>query len=80
MIKLITNIEGDVLGNYVNEVTYVSNVSGQIGREDYIDVPGFIGLSQNLSKAEFTQLLDTPFYFGLTNQSNKAYVTLEINY
>jgi len=80
MIQLITQVEGEVLGNYIDFVPYVSNVSGQIQREDYINVYGFIGLTQNLTKAEYTITFNVPFYFGLTNQSNKEIVTLEINY
>ena len=80
MIELIKSVEGEILGNYIGTVPYVSSISGQIGREDYINLPGFIALTQDLSRAEFTSALEIPFYFGLTNQSNKSYVTLEINY
>jgi hypothetical protein len=80
MIQLITQIKGEVFGNYIDPVQYVSSISGEIQREDYINLNGFIAITQNLSRVEFTSVLDVPYYFGLTNQSNKAFVTLEINY
>lgn len=79
-MNLIKNIQGEILGNYIDVVPYVSNISGQIQQEDYINVYGFIACTQNLSNVEFTSGLDIPFNNGLVDQSNKTIVTLEINY
>lgn len=79
-MNLIKNIQGEVLGNYIDVVPYISNVSGQIQQEDYINVYGFIGCTQNLSKSEFTSSLDILYFNGLVNQTNNTIITLEINY
>jgi hypothetical protein len=80
MIILLKNITGEILGNYEDTVPYISNISGEIQLEDYINLPGFTGLMQNFSRAEYTSALVVPYYFGLANQFNKAVITLEINY
>jgi len=79
-MQLITQVSGEIYGNYIGVVPYITTISAEIHREDYINLSGFIALTQNLSRAEFTEALTTPYYFGLTNQFNNRMITLEINY
>ena len=80
MTQLIRNIQGEVLTNIVADIRYISNITGEIQREDYINLNGFIGYLQNLTRAEETAALTIPQSFGLPNSYNKTIVTLEINY
>ena len=80
MPQLIRNIQGEVLTNIVADIRYISNITGEIQREDYINLNGFIGYLQNLTRAEETSALTIPQSFGLQNSYNKTMVTLEINY
>ena len=79
-MQLIRNIQGEALTNVVGSVIYISNVSGVIQREDYINLNGFTGYLQNLTQVEETQALIIPSHMGLKNTYNKTIVTLEINY
>lgn len=79
-MQLIKNIQGEVLTNVVGDVRYISNITGEIQREDYINLNGFIGYLQNLTRAEETAALNIPQSFGLKDSYNKTMVTLEINY
>lgn len=80
MTQLIRNIQGEVLTNVVDDIRYISNVTGEIQREGYINLNGFVGYLQNLTRAEETAALIIPQSFGLPNSYNKTMVTLEINY
>jgi hypothetical protein len=80
MSQLIRNIQGEVLTNVVDDIRYVSNITAEIQREDYISLNGFVGCLQNLTKAEETAAFTIPQSFGLRNSYNKTMVTLEINY
>lgn len=80
MTQLIRNIQGEVLTNVVDDIRYISNITGEIQREDYINLNGFIGYLQNLTRAEETAALIIPQSFGLKDSYNKTMVTLEINY
>lgn len=79
-MQLIKNIQGEVLTNVVGDIRYISNITGEVQREDYINLNGFVGYLQNLRRAEETAALTIPQSFGLTNSYNKTMVTLEINY
>jgi len=77
---LIKKISGEALKNVSDSILYVSAINGQIQREDYINLYGFIGYTQNLSRVEETSLLNKPSPFGLKNAYDNTIVTLEINY
>ncbi len=77
---LIQNIQGEILRNVNNSVSYVSTLKGEIQREDYINLSGLIAYTQNLSKTEETYGVIKPINFGLIDTYNKTEVTLEINY
>lgn len=77
---LIQNIKGKKLTNIGTNVRYVSVINGKLQKEDYIDLNGFIGFTQNLSKTEETYGMDKPINFGLIDTYNKSNVTLEISY
>lgn len=77
---LIQKISGEILKNVSSSVLYVSNVKGEIQREDYINLNGLIAYTQNLSRTEETYGLTKPNNFGLVDTYNKSIVTLEINY
>jgi hypothetical protein len=80
MTQFIKNIQGEVLTNVIDDIRYISNVTAEIQREDYINLNGFVGYLQNLTRAEETTALIIPQSFGLSNSYNKTMVTLEINY
>ena len=79
-MELFRNIQGEVYPNVIDSINYVSRVTGQIQREDYINLNGFVGFTQNLSRAEFTAALAIPLAFGLKNAYNIKPITLEISY
>jgi hypothetical protein len=77
---LFRNIQGEVYPNVIDSINYVSRVTGEIQREDYINLNGFVAFTQNLSRAEFTAALEIPLAFGLKNAYNIKPITLEISY
>ena len=79
-MQLVRDIQGEAYPNVIDNIVYLSSVSGEIQREDYINLNGFVGFLQNLTKAEETAALTIPLSFGLTNTYNKNIVTLEISY
>lgn len=79
-MQLIRNIQGDTYPNVVDNINYLSTISGDVQREDYVNLNGFVGFLQNLTKAEETAVLSIPSSFGLANTNNKTIVTLEISY
>ena len=80
MAILIRNIEGEVLTNIESSLVYYKSITGEIQREDYINLNGFIAYLQNLSSAEETSRLTKPLNFGLKNQYNKNTITLDVSY
>ena len=80
MIKLIKNIEGEVLRNIVTNVPLLTSVTGEIQREDYINLNGLVAMIQTLSRTEFSKALDSPMEFGLKPSIDKKIITLEISY
>jgi len=79
-MQLVRDIQGEAYPNVIDNIVYLSSISGEIQREDYINLNGFVGFLQNLTKAEETAALTIPLSFGLTNTYNKNIVTLEISY
>ena len=75
---LIRKVESSVLPHITSDVIYNKSVNGGIQREDYINLNGFTGYLQNMSKIEYTELLQKPISFGLRNTVPS--VTLEISY
>lgn len=80
MPKLIKKVEGELFDNPIGDVKYIKTVTGEIQVEDYINLNGFMGFLQNLSRVEETTSLIIPINFGLKNNHNKPMITLEINY
>lgn len=80
MPQLIKKIQG-FMPLYLNGGTrYVKTISGIIQQEDYINIPNFVGLIQNLTHTELTLGMDLPITFGLKNQNNSPMITLNIDY
>lgn len=79
-MRLIRNIQGETHPNVVDNINYLSTISGEVQREDYVNLNGFVGFLQNLTKAEETAVLSITSSFGLANTYNKTIVTLEISY
>lgn len=79
-MQLIKNIQGETYQNVIYDINYLSSISGEVQREGYINLNGFVGFSQNLTKIEETAALSIPSSFGLANTHNKTIVTLEISY
>lgn len=80
MPQLIKNVQGEVHNETVGTVILIKSISGEIQREDYIDINGSTFYLQNFSKIEETSLLTTPLSIGLINKNNIDVVTIEINY
>ena len=77
---LIKKVEGLIQPNIIGDVIYLKSVNGQVQREDYVNVNGFTAYLQNMSRMEFTQLLQKPISFGLKNSNSIPSTTLEISY
>lgn len=80
MPQLIKSVEGILHSTPICEVVYVKSITGEIQREDYINLNGFVAYLQNLSKTELTKSLTKPITYGLVNQYNLEIETLEISY
>lgn len=77
---LIKNIEGEVFANNTGDVILIKSVVGNVQREDYIKMGGFIAYLQNLTNVEKTEVGITPLNMGLSNSLNIPVVVLEIDY
>jgi hypothetical protein len=80
MPQLIRNIQGEIHSSPIGETILVKSIVGSIQLEDYIVMNGFVAYLQNLTRTEYTKLLDKPLTYGLPNNYNTPMVTLEINY
>jgi hypothetical protein len=80
MPQLIKNIEASVKPYLTGNVYYVTNITSEIQREDYINLYGYTAYLQNLSQTEYTQALVMPLNYGLKNPYNIAMLTLQIDY
>lgn len=80
MSKLIRKVEGEVLRNIIDDVKYITEITGVVQREDYINLNGFTGCIQNFSKIEETFPINFFQPFGLKNRLNQKYADLIIDY
>ncbi len=78
MPKLIKQVNSVILPHIISDVNYTKSVKGDIQREDYIDLIGFKAYLQDMSKIEYTILLQKPNSFGLRNTVPS--VTIQVNY
>lgn len=77
---LVTNITAEILDNYLGDLYFFSNVSGDVQFEDYINLNGFIAYLQNFTEVGYVEYLQKPLMFGLEDEYNVPMVTLEISY
>lgn len=80
MPQLIKNIQAEEISITTGNVSTLTQLSGVVKEEDYINLYGFEAYLQNFTKAEDTVLLEKPSLFGLKNNRNLPIVNLEINY
>lgn len=80
MPQLIKKIEGELIDLPIGSVQLITNVTGQVQEEDYINMNGMVAFLQNFSKIEDTEGLLKPINFGLRNTNNITMITLEIDY
>jgi hypothetical protein len=80
MPKLIKNIGGEFFEHNTGSVLFLRPIAGQVQREDYINMFGFIAFLQNLTEVCETAHADIPLHFGLANQLNLTVVTLDFCY
>jgi hypothetical protein len=80
MIQLINNIEGQIYTVNTGVIRTFKKISGEIQREDFIDLNDLKYFTQNFSKIQNTESLLNPLNFGLKNINNIPTVNLEINY
>jgi hypothetical protein len=81
MLKLIKNIQGELLTSKVGSVNMHNGISAIIQMEDYINVYGFEAFLQNYTKVEEPrEFLEIPLNFGLPNEYKLDVQTIEIDY
>ena len=80
MPQLIRNIEGENLTYVESNVYYVTYITGEIQREDYINLHGYNAYLQNLTQTDYTEAMTMPLNYGLKNPQNIATITLQIDY
>jgi hypothetical protein len=80
MTQLIKIVEGSLIDEITDNVICVKSVIGEIQREDYININGFIAYLQDLSEVQVTSALTKPITFGLKNTRNLQLITLNIDY
>ncbi len=80
MTQLVKNIQGNIVENIMGNIHYVKSISGEVQREDYINLNGFVAFLQNFSKVMSVTKSQTPSEFGLPNTYNLEMNTLEISY
>jgi hypothetical protein len=80
MPQLLKNIQGNVVENIMGSVIYVKGVTGEVQKEDYINLNGFVAYLQNFSRVRTLTELQAPSQFGLKNNYNVEINTLEISY
>jgi hypothetical protein len=66
MIHLIKNIQGIFITEIKGGITYSNSVTGEVQREDYINIYGFKAFLQNFSKTPITSAFAIPNLFGYT--------------
>ena len=80
MPQLLKNIKGSIVENIMGDINYVIGVSGEIQREDYINLNGFVAYLQNFTRVMSLTEMQVPSEFGLKNTYNVEINTLEISY
>lgn len=80
MPQLLKQVVGEIINNRIGSVKLLTSVTGQVQREDYINLNGFFACLQNLSRTELTSGLIAPIEFGLKNNYNVEIAMLEISY
>ena len=80
MPQLIKNIQGSVKPYLIGNVYYVTYITGEIQREDYIKLYGYNAYLQNLTQTDYTEAMTMPLNYGLKNPQNIATITLQIDY
>lgn len=80
MIQIVKNIKGELLTQSIGNIEGVSKLSGVVKEEDYIELYGFVGYTQNFTNSNETVLLTNPLNFGLKNKLNLPINNLEIDY
>lgn len=80
MPQLIKKIEGVIFDNPIGDVKNITNITGQVQYDDYINLNGHIAFLQNLSKVQDSYMLISPVNFGLKNTFNLEIQTIEISY
>jgi len=77
MSKLLKNIEANVCDNYESKIN-VGLIYSLVDIEDYINVYGFIGFTQNFKQVYLSDEFKINIPFGL--RSDKKIIELNINY
>lgn len=80
MIHLIKNIQGIFITEIKGNVKYSKSVTGEVQREDYIDIYGFKAFLQNFSKTPITSGMVIPNPFGYKPPLGITQKNIEISY
>ena len=79
MLELIKNIEGNFITNVIGGVNSYHSIHAEIQKEDFIQIYGFTGLLQNLSKIEDTFSYGLPALFGFSIPATSPMVSLDFS-
>lgn len=80
MSKLIRKIEGEILRNVIDDVKFITRVTGDVQREDFINLNEFTACLQNFSRIEETFPVNFNQPLGLKNRLNQKVIDLNVNY
>jgi hypothetical protein len=78
MPKLIKGISASVLDNFVDEVTLLQPLIGEVGQGVYVEMTGIIGFFQDYSATERIEEFQKPNNFGLKQKTQ--FIELNISY
>lgn len=78
MIRLIKNVSGEISPEIKSETKLIKKISGDVQREDYVIVDGFIGMMQDFSRIEFSKSLLVPQTFGLKQINNIIKLNIDL--
>lgn len=80
VIKLLKKVEGKKLDILSGDIMFLKTIEGLVQIEGYIELFGFIALTQDLTRVEKSIGYTIPQNVGLVNKTNRAALTIEMNY
>lgn len=78
MPYLVKKIEGEIFEMIEGNCSFVSNILGEVGVEDYIQINDFIAFTQNFSKVVEVEAIPSLVNYGLKNKTQ--FLELKLSY